>query len=162
MTDEQYHAKNWLMLLRDYENKLKAEQRTLEILKQRLFKGVTNYEAPGRHLDITATRGAYEDTLADFSEQAQRIEKAQREYIAEMQLRREVIDAIPANLQALAIDRYINGFKWDRLEQLHPYSIAELHRQNIKILDNVAQILNTKKTPLTITPNQRSQEAAAV
>lgn len=161
MTNEQYTAKNWLMLLRDYEDKLKAEKRTLEILEQRLFRGVTNYNGTAGHIDTDAARAAHEDALADYSEQLQRIEKAQRVYIAEMHLRREVIDAIPFNLQALAIDRYINGFKWDRLEKLHPYSIAELYRQNTKILEHVAQILNAKQTPLTITQDER-QEAAAV
>ena len=162
MTDEQYQAKNWLMRLSDYAQKVNAEKRTLEMLQTRLYRGVANYENYTGRKDPLTARAAHEDALIEVSEQAARVEKAQKEYIAELTITREVLEALPAHFRPLAIDRYINGLKWGQLEKTYPYSIAELYRQNNVILEHVAEILNAKKTPLIITPDKRTQEAAAV
>ena len=162
MTNEQYTAKNWLMLLRDYEDKLKAEKRTLELLQERLYRGVEKYGGDTGRRDPITARAAHEDNLLDFTGQIERVTKAENEYLAELQLRHEVIEAIPAKLQPIAIDRYINNIKWEDLADIYNYSRANIFEINHKILTHVAQILNAKKTPLTITPNKRTQEAAAV
>ena len=162
MTDAQYTAKTWLTLLSDYEEKLKAEKRTLEMLNARLFKGVSRYEACNGRRDPMSAREAQEDALIELAEQGQRIEKAQKVYIAEMKIRREVLETINLDLQAIAIDRYINGLSWDQIERAGHYSRANLFRLNLIILDEVAEILNAKKTQLTITKNKRKKEAAAV
>jgi len=159
MTDEQYTAKNWLMRVNDYAEKVDAERRTLEMLQARLYRGVSNYDGFTGKKDPSTARAAYEDALLDFSEQSARVEKAQKEYLRELAITREVIGLIPINLQALAIDRYINGFKWDKLEDLHHYGKSMLFRFNTDILNNVAQILKAKQTPLT--PNEKPQEATA-
>ena len=160
MTNEQYTAKNWLMRLNDYAHKVDAERRALEVLQNRLYKGVSNYEGNTGRKDPLSARAAHEDALIEYSEQAARIEKAQKEYIAELTITREVLEALPVELQALAIDRYINGYKWGYLEKVYPYSSAELYRQNNIILEHVAEILNAKKTPLIITRDKRTQTAA--
>ena len=162
MTEAQYTAKNWLMLLCDYEQKLKAEKRTLEMLQAKLYKGVSSYEAFNGRKDPETARAAYEDALLSFSEQSARVEKAQKVYLAELELRREIIEAIPLNLQSIAIDRYINGIKWDNLERLHGYSKSNLFKLNIDILENVAEVLNAKNTNLEIIKNKRAKKAATV
>ena len=160
MTNEQYTAKNWLMRLTDYAAKVDAERRTLEMLQHRLYRGVAHYDGPGRH-DPDAARAAHETALLDFSEQAARVEKAQKAYMAELEITREILETLPTYLRPLAIDRYINGQKWKELEKIYPYSIAELYRQNNEILEHVAEILNAKPTKLIITQN-KAQQAAAV
>lgn len=159
MTDEQYQAKNWLMRVNDYADKLEAERRTLEMLQSRLYKGVANYDGFTGRKDPATARAAHEDALLEFSEQSARVEKAQKEYLRELAITREVIGLIPLSLQGLAIDRYINGFKWDKLEDLHHYGQSMLFRYNTDILNHVAQILKAKQTPLT--PDKKAQEATA-
>lgn len=161
MTDEQYQAKKWLMRLDEYAQKLNAEKRTLEMLQDRLYKGVSNYDGPTGRRDPISARAAHEDALISFSEQAAKVEKAQKEYYAELQLRHEVIDAIPQKLQGLAIDRYINGIKWEKLADLYNYSRSNVFEINKQILDNVAEVLNAKKTTLIITQTNKAQEATA-
>ena len=161
MTDEQYQAKTWLMRLDDYAKKLNAEKRTLEMLQDRLYKGVSKYDGPTGRKDPTTARAAHEDALIDFSEQAAKVEKAKAEQYAELQLRHEVIDAIPQKLQGLAIDRYINGIKWEKLADIYNYSRSNVFEINKQILDNVAEVLNAKKTPLIITQTNKAQEATA-
>ena len=159
MTDEQITAKNWLMRVNDYAEKVKAERRTLEMLQTRLYKGVSNYDGFTGRKDPSTARAAREDALIDFSEQSARVEKAQKEYITELEITREVLELIPLRLQALAIDRYINGYKWRTLEDLHHYGKSTLLVLNAEILSNVAQILKAKQTPLKT--NTKPQEATA-
>ena len=161
MTNEQYQAKNWLMRIPDYAAKVDAERRTLEMLQSRLYRGVANYDNYTGRKDPMTARAAHEDALIEVSMQAERVEKAQKEYIAELNTTRATLEALPAHLKALAIDRYLNGIKWDKLEKIYPYCRSELYRQNIDILEHVAQILKAEQTPLIITPDKK-QEAAAV
>ena len=150
MTDAQFVAKEWLIKLQEYEQKLKAEKRTLEMLEDKLYKGVSHYEGDTGRTDPLMRRAAHEDALIDFSEQTARVEKAQAVYIAELELRHEVINAIPENLQALAIDKYINGLKLEKLKEIYHYEQSQLYIYFGRILDNVAEVLNAKPTILRI------------
>ena len=156
MTDEQYQAKNWLMRIQDYAGKVDAARRTLEMLEHRLHRGVMNYEGyTGRRDPITA-QAAHDDALMDYSMQAERLEQAQREYFAVMITTREVLEVLPMSIKPLAIDRYINGLNWQELEKIYEYSRPQLYRFNSNILTQVAEVLNIKKTELTITANPKS------
>ena len=148
------------MRLNDYADKVEAEKRTLEMLQTRLYKGVSKYDAFNGSKDPLTARAAHEDALIDFSQQCARVEKAQKEYLAELEITREVLEAIPAHLTALAIDRYINGIKWGKLEQIYHYGSSMLFRFNAEILDNVAEILNAKKPNLIITQDKREKAEA--
>ena len=159
MTDEQYQAKEWLMRIFDYADKLDAERRTLEMLQTRLYKGVSNYGGFMGRKDPSTAQASHEDALIEFSEQSARVEKAQIEYMHELKTTREVLELLPLNLQPLAINRYINGYKWDKLEEIHHYGKSMLFVLNRDILKSVAQILKAKQTPLT--PNTKPQEATA-
>jgi len=160
MTDEQYQAKNWLMRIHDYASKVDAERRTLEMLKHRLHRGVTNYEGFTGRRDPMTAQAAHDDALIEYSMQAERLEQAEREYIAVMDTTREVLEALPIKYRALAIDRYINGLKWQELIKIYNYSNAQVHRLNNDILTHVAEVLNIKKTPLTITKTQKTKATA--
>lgn len=151
MTDAQYTAKIWLLRLNDYADKLKAERRTLEMMQDRLCRSVSKYEGYTGRADPILARAAHDDALIELSLQAERVEKAQRVYIAELEITKQVIDAIPADLQPLAIDKYINGVKMDKLEKLYNYGKTQLYTFCGRILDNVAEVLNAKKTELIIT-----------
>lgn len=161
MTDEQYKAKKWLMRLRDYSQNLKTEEHTLFILKTRINGGVVNYYSYTGRRDPIVSRAAYEDAIIDYSEQAARVEKAQKEYIAEMISTRNLFDSLPIELRGLAIDKYLNDLKIEQLIKIYELSRAEIMRQNIEILEHVAQILKAKNTPLIINQDKK-QEAAAV
>lgn len=156
MTDEQYQAKNWLMRIHDYADKVDTERRTLEMLKHRLHRGVMNYEGYTGRRDPIVAQAAHDDAVIDYSMQAERLEQAQREYVAVMITTREVLDALPMSIKPLAIDRYINGLKWQELIKIYNYSNAQVHRLNNDILTQVAELLNMKKTQLTITETPKS------
>ena len=161
MTDEQYKAKKWLMRLRDYSQNVKTEEHTLFILKTRINGGVVNYYSYTGRRDPIVSRAAYEDAIIDYSEQAARVEKARKEYATEMISTRNLFDSLPIELRGLAIDKYLNDLKIEQLIKIYELSRAEIMRQNIEILEHVAQILKAKNTPLIINQDKK-QEAAAV
>lgn len=140
MTDKQLYAKRWLNRLNDYELLLQAERRTLEVLETRLYKGVSCYETTGQCDRITAN-AKNDNNLYDYSNQVSRVEKAQAYYLSELAKVRGVLEQLPDELKPLAIDRYINGLKWEKLTELYKYSDAQIYRKNTAILNRVAQIL---------------------
>lgn len=140
MTDKQLYAKRWLNRLNDYELLLQAERRTLEVLETRLYKGVSCYEITGQCDRITAN-AKNDNNLYDYSNQVSRVEKAQAYYLSELAKVRGVLEQLPDELKPLAIDRYINGLKWEKLAELYKYSDAQIYRKNTAILNRVAQIL---------------------
>lgn len=148
MTDSQMLAKNWLLSLHDYAEILKAEKRTLEMLEAKLYRGVSSYEYKGPR-DFDRSRAAHEDALAAYSAQIVRTEKAQKNYITALEQTQRVIAKLPAKLQALAIDKYINMLPQRDLEKIHHYQRSQIFNLCRKILDRVAEILAADKTELT-------------
>lgn len=148
MTDSQMLAKNWLLSLQDYAEILKAEKRTLEMLEARLCRGVSSYEYKGPR-DLDRSRAAHEDALAAYSAQIVRTEKAQKVYITALQQTQHVIEQLPAELQALAIDKYINKLSQRELEKAHNYGHTQIFHYLGVILEFVAEILAADKTELT-------------
>lgn len=144
MTDAQYYAKQWLTRAEVLGRKVEVERRTLGVIQNRLASGVSNYEYHSKADAITA-REAHENALIDYSLQTKRLEDAQAAYMDAVEETREVIDQLPAQYIPLAIDRYINGIKWEKLEELHCYSSSQLFEHNKKILTCVAEILEDRK-----------------
>lgn len=154
MTDRQNDAKKWLKKLGDYSRRVDVERRTLEMLQHRLYKGVANYEnGPGQH-DAEIARAAYEDSMIECSVQADRVEGAQLAYTSELENVRRVLECLPVYLYSIAVDRYINGIKWEQIEDIHRYSKSTVARYNLDILDHVADYL--ERHP------EQIQQAAAV
>ena len=151
MTDRQFTAKQWLNRLQTHDEILKAERRTLEMLEAKLYKGVAIYEGSGAHIDAFTAHSAQEDALADYSAQIDRIQAAENAYLKEVEQTHKIIEQIPEELQAVAIDRYINGISWEKLEIIHCYSRSSLMRHNLLILDSIADILSATTTELTLT-----------
>ena len=160
MTDKQYTAKLWLTRLENYAAKLKTEKRTLEILENRLYKGVSRYEGYTGRADPMQAQAAHEDAMLAYSEQAERIQKAQADYLRELKITREVLEQLPGLLSAIATDRYINGLKWENIEKLYNYGHAQLFRLNGDILEHVADILAATNTPIIVTTDNMQQAAA--
>lgn len=156
MTDKQLFAKDWLTYLEDLAEKLKAERRTLEFLQNRLCSGVSKYDSFAGRSDLIVSQAAHDDAQISISMQRERIEKAQRNYISRLETTRKVLEQIPPRMQAIAIDRYINGIKWEKLETLHNYSKSQLFNINRKILNCVADILSANKTNLTTSAKQEA------
>ena len=143
MTDAQYNAKLWLNRAEVLGRRVEVERRTLEVIQSKLC-GVSNYEQRPKADGLKAME-AHENALIDYSLQRQRLERAQAAYIDAVKETHEVIEELPEQYKPLAIDRYINGLKWEKLEELHNYSASQLYEHNKKILDYVAQILAARQ-----------------
>ena len=159
MTDKQYTAKLWLMRIETYAGRLKAEKRTLLMLESKLYKGVSRYEGYTGRADPMQAQAAHEDAIIAYSEQAERIQKAQADYLRELKITRDILAQLPGLLSAIATDRYINGLKWEKIEKLYNYGHAQLFRLNGDILDHVADILAATNTPIIVTTENMQQAA---
>jgi len=160
MTDKQYTAKLWLMRLENYAGKLKAEKRTMLMLESRLYKGVSRYEGYTGRADPMQAQAAHEDAMIAYSEQAERIQKSQADYMRELKATREILEQLPGLLAPIAIDRYINGLKWEKIETIYHYGHSQMFRLNGDILDHVADILTATNTPIIVTTDNMQQAAA--
>ena len=150
MTDAMYYAKCFFNNLQSYEQKVKAERRTLGKLQARISRTVSSYETGSRRGDAVTAQASHENALLDFSMQCERVEKAQRKYLQAVADTQKVIDAISPELQPLAIDRYINGLKWDRLEIIYNYGRSQLFEHNKKILAQAAEIMKAEHIEIII------------
>lgn len=143
MTDAQYRAKQWLTRTEVLGRKVEVERRTLAVIQNKLSGGVSSYETRPK-VDAYRAMEAHENALIDYSLQTKRVESAQAAYIDALTETREVLEQLPPQYVPLAIDRYINGIKWEKLEELHNYSSSQLFEHNKRILDYVARILEAR------------------
>ena len=150
MTDRQYYAKNWLLQLSQEQQLLRAEQRALEHLKGKLSGGVSRYDRPAGRGDPITAQAAQEDAMIDYSMQLERVERARHRYARAVENIQKVFDNIPARFKPIAIDRYINGLKWEKIEDIYSYSSSQVFVINNQILEAVAAVLEAKKTELII------------
>lgn len=146
MTDETYQAKLWLNRNFNKARQLEADQRMLEIMRNRLGSAVATYETDGTQShDTDQARARHEDALIDYSMQKAKVEKEERELLAGMTETREEIEKLgDPSLRAVAIDRYINRLKWNDIATLEHVSIAQVHRIHQTMLVEMVDILKNK------------------
>lgn len=146
MTDECYKAKQWLRRAHKFALRVEADARMLEVLANRIGAGVAKYETDGAKVDREDARKRKEDDLLSYSEQRARVEKEQIQLITEMTKTRRAIKEIgDPVLESIAINRYINRLGWDDVIKLSHYSRAQVFRYHLKILEEMAKILQSKK-----------------
>lgn len=147
MTDRAYQAKNWLNRNYHLSRQVEADQRMLELLNNRLGSGVAKYESDGSEShDSDAARARHEDTLLEYSQLKEKLEKESIILVQETAKTRKAIDELgdPA-LKALAVDRYINRLRWEDISKLEHISIAQVFRINEKMLEEMSHILSKGK-----------------
>lgn len=146
MKDKCYRAKQWLRRAHKFALRVEADARMLEVLANRVGSGVAKYENTGASLDREDTRKRKEDDLLSYSEQRALVEQEQIQLINEMTKSRQIIREIhDPVLESIAINRYINRLSWDDVIRLAHYSRAQVFRYHLKMLEELAKILQSKK-----------------
>ena len=145
MTDECYKAKQWLRRAHKFALRVEADARMLDVLSNRINSGVAKYENDGASIDRETAAKRKEDDLLSYCEQRQRVEAEQLQLIEEMTASRKIIKEIhDPVLESIAIDRYINRLCWEDVIKLSHYSRAQVFRYHLKMLEEVAKVLQTK------------------
>ena len=143
MRDECYQAKLWLNRNYYSSRQLAADRRMLAVIENLLGSGVARYENDGTSSgDADAARARHEDKLIEYSEQKARVEREERELVAEMLKTRRAIEKLEEeDLKTVATERYINLRKWRDIEELIHISRAQLFRVHEKMLEKMAVII---------------------
>lgn len=145
MTEECKKAKKWLGRAHKLALRFEADARMLEILNNRINSGVAKYENDGASIDRDAAKKRKEDDLLSYCEQRQRVEAEQLQLIEEMTRSRKIIKEIyDPVLESIAINRYINRLSWDDVVKLSHYSRAQVFRYHLRMLEEVAKVLQSK------------------
>lgn len=146
MTDECYKAKQWLRRAHKFALKVEADARMLEILAGRVNSAVAKYESDGASVDREAARKRKEDDLLSYSDQRALVEKEQLQLIKEMTKSRQIIKQMrDPVLESIAINRYVDRLGWDDVVKLNHYSRAQIFRLHLKMLEELAKVLQAKK-----------------
>lgn len=146
MKDECFKAKQWLRRAHKFALKVEADARMLEILGNRVNSAVAKYQNDGASMDRDAARKRKEDDLLSYSDQRALVEKEQLQLIAEMTKSRKIIKQInDPVLENIAINRYVDRLGWDDVVKLNHYSRAQVFRLHLKMLEELAKVLQTKK-----------------
>lgn len=144
MRDECYQAKLWLNRNYYSSKQLDADKRMLAVIENVLGSGVARYESDGSSCDADAARARHEDKLLEYSEQKARVEREERELVADMAKTRRAIDKLEdEDHRAVAIERYINRQKWNDITDILHVSRAQLFRVHDKMLEKMAEILRS-------------------
>lgn len=144
MTNKARRAKDWLNRNYHLSRQVEADQRMLELLDNRLGSGVAKYESDGSEChDSDAARARHEDTLLDYSQLKEKLEKETLILVQETTKTRKAIEELsdPA-LKAVAVDRYINRLRWEDISKVEHISIAQVFRINEKMLEQMSDILS--------------------
>ena len=145
MKDECYKTKQWLRRAHKFALKVEADKRMLEILANRVNSGVAKYESDGASVDREDARQKKEDALLSYSDQRALVEREQLQLIAEMTQTRKYIRQIgDPVLESIALNRYVNRLCWDDVIKLANYSRAQVFRLHLKMLEELAEILQRK------------------
>lgn len=133
MTDNQYHAKEWLNRTYDRAQELETLYKTREAILADMG-GVANYapEFPARNPE------AAQNKLARYSMVCAKIEKLEKELKAEHEKTRKICEKLPkSKYRTLLILRYTDYMSWQRIAKIINYSEArtyELHREALELV----------------------------
>lgn len=143
MNKELRRAEEWLNRNYGELKRLDADKRTLEVLSARVGARVGKLDRDGTEShDAAIAQARHEDSLFDYSIQAEKVEKETRAISQELEKTRKAIDELgDKDLEAVAIDRYINRFRWKDIAKFQHISEAEAYRRRIRMLEKMALIL---------------------
>ena len=147
MNKELRRAEEWLNRNYGELKRLDADKRTLEVLSARVGARVGKLDRDGTEShDAAIAQARHEDSLFDYSIQAEKVEKETRAISQELEKTRKAIDELgDKDLEAVAIDRYINRFRWKDIAKFQHISEAEAYRRRIRMLEKMALILREGK-----------------
>lgn len=143
MNKELRRAEEWLNRNYGELKRLDADKRTLEVLSARVGARVGKLDRDGTEShDAAIAQARHEDSLFDYSIQAEKVEREARSLALDLEKTRKAIAELEAEeLQAVAIDRYINRFRWKDIAKFQHISEAEAFRRRIRMLEKMAVIL---------------------
>ena len=143
MNKELRRAEEWLNRNYGELKRLDADKRTLEVLSARVGARVGKLDRDGTEShDAAIAQARHEDSLFDYSIQAEKVEKETRAISQELEKTRKAIDELgDKDLEAVAIDRYINRFRWKDIAKFQHIGEAEAYRRRIRMLEKMAFIL---------------------
>lgn len=147
MRDECFEAKMWLNRYYYQTKQLDLAKRKLEALENKLGSGVARYENDGTNCqDADVSRQKHEDTLLDYSQQKETVEKMELEH---EQLFRITIKAISEledpDHQLIALDRYIHRLKWNDIAEVEHLGRATVFRIHGRMLEKMVKILQSRR-----------------
>ena len=147
MKNEAYRAKNWLNRNYQLSRQLEADQRMLEIMRNRLQSGVARYDSDGSEShDPDRAKARHDDALLEYSLQMEKVEKEARRLTEEdLKTRKAIGELSDPTHRAVAIDRYINRLKWDKVAALEHRSVAQVFRDHKDMLEKMAEVLRSGK-----------------
>lgn len=139
MTERAIKTKEYLSKVYHMTRQLQADERMLEVMGQRLFTGVANYQHDGGAHDTDAAIARHEDQLLDYSIQLQKVEKLRTRLGNTMTEIRDAIDDLSdPEWKAIAIDRYITNLRWNDIARLEHMSEAKVYRINSIVIEKLA------------------------
>ena len=143
MNKELRRAEEWLNRNYGELKRLDADKRTLEVLSARVGARIGKLDRDGTEShDAAIAQARHEDSLFDYSIQAEKVERETRALSQELEKTRKAIDELgDKDLEAVAIDRYINRFRWKDIAKFQHISEAEAYRRRIRMLEKMALIL---------------------
>lgn len=143
LTREMREAERWLN--RNYAalNNLDADKRTLEVLSNRVGARVGKLERDGTESrDAAIAQARHEDSLFDYSMQADKVEREILAISRELSKTLRAIDELGNDeLEAIAKDRYISRLKWKDIAKVEHISESEAYRRRLRLLEKMAKIL---------------------
>ena len=149
MTDNAYHAKEWLEHLGDLYDKARKTERVTEDLRDRINSAVSSYENIGSgRADLIVRQQQREDRLLDYSVKRAQFEREYLQFVRQEFIVMNVLERMRDRRKALILfDRYINRIGWNDMLKLKRYelkrsSLLRLHRQ---ALEELAELLTTEE-----------------
>jgi hypothetical protein len=119
----------------------------LEIMRNRLGSGVARYESDGSEShDPDRAKARHDDALLEYSLQMEKVEKeAKRLTEEDLKTRKAISELSDPTHRAVAVDRYINRLKWDKVAALEHRSVAQVFRDHKDMLEKMAEVLRSGK-----------------
>lgn len=139
----EYLAEDWLNRNFGDMKRLEADRRMLMVMENRLGSGVAKYENDGtQNHDAARSQARHEDALLEYSAQRAKVEAETSALVTELAKTRAMIEQLEdPDLEAIAVDRFINRLRWRDVEKLEHLSHATAMRRRKKLLVRMARIL---------------------
>lgn len=132
-------GREYLNQIRDTDLNIKCKEREVFRLRQDiLYLQAIDYSkdivSGGKPITIA-------DKIANIDAIADELMREWSEFLRERERARFIIDAIPsAKQKAVLIDRYINGYTWEKVAELIKCSVQNIHNLHKRAIRNFEEI----------------------
>ena len=153
MTDEAYHAKEWLESLEDLHYQAKKTERIVEEIASRINNAVSSYENVGSgRADLIVRQQQHEDRLLDYSMKREQYDREYFAFVRQELIAYRLFDRMRNSFHvALLMNRHINLYKWSEIEKLYKdrYKRRALTRHYQQALEEFYPLIQ-KQEPVAI------------